>query len=51
MLMILALHAFNTYFWDSLSNLSNQMTSQDIIVILGESFTSCAVGLFVFIPG
>ena len=51
MLMILALHAFNTYFWDSLSNLSNQMTSQDIIVILGESFTSCAGGLFVFIPG
>lgn len=48
MLLILALHAFNNYFWN---NLSSQVTAQNVIAILGEAFTSCAVGLFVFISG
>ena len=48
MLMILALHAFNAYYWNSLSL---QVTSQNIIALLGEAFTNCAVGLFVFISG
>ncbi len=48
MLMILALHAFNNFFWN---DLSSQETAQNIIAILGEAFTSSAVGLFVFISG
>ena len=48
MLMILALHAFNPYFWN---NLSDNTNPQNIIVIVGESITACAVGLFVFISG
>ena len=48
MLMILALHAFNTYYWNSLSE---QVSLPDIVVIMGEAFTSCAVGLFIFISG
>ena len=48
MLLILALHAFNYYYWN---NLSNQVSIRNVIAILGESFTSCAVGLFIFISG
>lgn len=48
MLLILALHAFNYYFWN---DLSQQVTTQNIVAILGEAFTSCAVGLFVIISG
>lgn len=48
MLLILALHAFNNYFWNFLSG---EVTAQNVIAILGEAFTSCAVGLFVFISG
>lgn len=48
MLMILALHAFNNYYW---SGLSDQISVKNTVVILGEAFTSCAVGLFVFISG
>lgn len=48
MLMILALHAFNAYYWN---DLPDRVCAQGIIAILGEAFTSCAVGLFVFISG
>lgn len=48
MLMILALHSFNTYFWNSMSG---SISLQGIVAILGEAFTSCSVGLFVFISG
>ena len=48
MLLILALHAFNNYFWN---DLSSQVNAKNVVAILGEAFTSCAVGLFVFISG
>ena len=48
MLLILALHAFNYYYWN---DLSSQISTRNIIAIIGESFTSCAVGLFIFISG
>ena len=48
MLLILSSHAFNPFFWNSLSNSINTV---NIFVILGQSFTKCAVGLLILISG
>lgn len=48
MILILSSHAFNPYFWNSLSDSIN---ARNISVILGQSFTKCAVGLLILISG